>query len=162
MNNKLISTAIKSRKVRFRCGILLLFAFSICLMSCAQLLLQKPSFALRKVILSPVSFTESNLLLDLDAQNPNLFNLTLKSFECSIYLKNEEIGNGRLEKEILIPSVSTTRIQVPLNVKYKDLKEILKVLFSEHDLPYKLEGNANVSSVFGSLTFPFSKDGHIN
>ena len=85
-----------------------------------------------------------------------------KSFECSIYLKNEEIGNGRLEKEILIPSVSTTRIQVPLNVKYKDLRGILKVLFAERDLPYKLEGNANVSSVFGSINFPFSKEGQID
>ena len=162
MKNKLISTAIKSRKARLYGGILLLFAFSISLMSCAHLILQNPSFTLRKVSLSQISFTESNLLLDLDAQNPNRYNLTLKTFECVIYLKDEEIGNGRLEKEILIPSASTTRIQVPLNVKYKDLKEILKVLFSEHDLPYKLEGNANVSSVFGSLTFPFSKDGHIN
>ncbi len=162
MKNKLISTAIKLRKAKLYCGILLLFAFSISLMSCAHLILQNPSFTLRKVSLSQISFTESNLLLDLDAQNPNRYNLTLKTFECVIYLKDEEIGNGRLEKEILIPSASTTRIQVPLNVKYKDLKEILKVLFSEHDLPYKLEGNANVSSVFGSLTFPFSKDGHIN
>ena len=162
MKNKLISKAIKSRNVKLYCRILLLFAFSISLMSCAHLILQNPSFSLRKVSLSQISFTESNLLLDLDAQNPNRYNLTLKSFECIIYLKNEEIGNGRLEKEILIPSASTTRIQVPLNVKYKDLKEILKVLFAERDLPYKLEGNANVSSVFGSLNFPFSKDGRIN
>ncbi|MBN1473164.1 MAG: LEA type 2 family protein [Syntrophaceae bacterium] len=162
MNNKFISTAIKSRTVKPCCRILLLFAFSISLMSCAHLILQNPSFALRKVSLSPISFTESNLLLDLDVQNPNRYNLTLKSFECSIYLKNEEVGNGRLEEEILIPSASITQIQVPLNVKYKDLREILKVLFTERDLPYKLEGNANVSSIFGSLNFPFSKDGHIN
>lgn len=162
MKNKLISKAKKSRKARLWCGILLLVAFSISLMSCAHLILQNPSFNLRKVSLSPISFTESNLLLDLDVQNPNRYNLTLKSFECVIYLKNDEIGNGLLEKEILIPSASTTRIQVPLNVKYKDLREILKALFTERDLPYKLEGNANVSSVFGSLNFPFSKDGHIN
>src|SRR4030065_1143528 len=117
MNNKIISTAIKSRKVNLYCRILLLFAFSISLMSCAHLILQNPSFTLRKVSLSQISFTESNLLLDLDAQNPNRYNLTLKSFECIIYLKNEEIGNGRLEKEILIPSASTTQIQVPIAVK---------------------------------------------
>jgi LEA14-like dessication related protein len=162
MKNKIISTAIKSRKVMLYCKILLLLAFSISLMSCAHLILQNPSFTLRRVSINPISFTESNLLIDLDVENPNRYNLTLKSFECSIYLKNEEIGNGRMEKEILIPSASTTQIQVPLNVKYKDLKEILKVLFTERDLPYKLEGNANVGSVFGSLNFPFSKDGHIN
>jgi hypothetical protein len=67
-----------------------------------------------------------------------------------------------LEKEILIPSSTTTQIQVPLAVKYKDLSGILKVILTEHDLPYKIEGNANVSSVFGSLNFSFSKDGRIN
>jgi len=162
MNNKLISTAIKSRKVRLHCRILFLFAVSIYLMSCATLILENPSFTLRKVSLSPISFTESNLLLDLDVQNPNHFDLTLKSFGCSIYLKNEEIGNGHLGKEILIPSSTTTQIQVPLAVKYKDLSGILKVILTEHDLPYKIEGNANVSSVFGSLNFSFSKDGRIN
>jgi len=162
MNNKSIYSAIKSRKVRLWRTILLLFVFSMSLVSCAHLILQNPTFTLRKVSLSQVSSTESNLTLELDAQNPNLYNLTLKSFECVIYLKNEEIGNGRLEKEILIPSSSTTRIQVPLNVKYKDFRAILKALFTERDLPYKLEGSANVGSVFGSLKFPFSKDGHIN
>jgi len=161
MNNKLISTAIKFRKVRLHCRILFLFVFFICLMSCATWILENPSFTLRRVSLSPISFTESNLLLDLDVQNPNHYNLTLNSFGCSIYLKNEEIGNGHLEKEILIPSSSTTQIQVPLAVKYKDLSGILKVIFTEHDLPYKIEGNANVSSVFESLNFPFSKEGII-
>jgi LEA14-like dessication related protein len=162
MNNKLISAAIKSRKVRLYCRILFLFAFSFCLMSCANWILENPSFALRRVSFSPISFTESNLLLDLDVQNPNHFDLTLKSFGCSIFLKNEEIGNGRLEKEIMIPSSSTTQIQVPLAVKYKDLGGILKIILTEDDLPYKIEGNANVSSVFGSLNFPFSKEGRIN
>ena len=161
MNNKLIYTAIKFRKVRLHCRILFLFAFSICLMSCATWILENPSFTVRRVSLNPISFTESNLLLDLDVQNPNHFDLTLKSFGCSIYLKNEEIGNGHLGKEILIPSSSTTQIQVPLVVKYKDLSGILKVIFTEHGLPYKIEGNANVSSVFGSLNFPFSKEGII-
>jgi LEA14-like dessication related protein len=150
------------KKIKLYCRILFLFAFSICLMSCTNWILENPSFTLRRVNLSPISFTETNLLLDLDVQNPNHFDLTLKSFGCSIYLKNEEIGNGHLEKELLIPSSSTTQIQVPLVVKFKDLSGILKAIFAEDDLPYKIEGNANVSSVFGNLKFPFSKEGRIN
>jgi LEA14-like dessication related protein len=88
-----------------------LFALSICLMSCTNWVLDNPSFTLRKVSFSPISFTEIKLLLDLDVQNPNHFDLKLKSFEYTVYLKNEEIGNGRLEKELLIPSSSTTQNQ---------------------------------------------------
>lgn len=130
-------------------------------MSCLSWILEKPSFVLRGVILSPRSFTEINLLIDLDVQNPNRFDLTLKSFECAIYLKNEEIGKGRLKNEILIPSSSTTRIQVPIDAKFKDLGGSLKTIFTGGDLPYKIEGNANVGTAFGSLNFPFSKEGPI-
>jgi len=161
MNNKLISTPIKFRKVRLHYVMLFLLAFSICFISCTSWILENPSFALRRVSLSPFSSTETNLLLDLDVQNPNHFDLTLKSFGCSIYLKNAEIGNGRLEKKVLIPSSSTTQIQVPLVVKFKDLSGILKIIFTERNLPYKIDGSANVSSVFGSLNFPFSKEGII-
>ncbi|MCX5839148.1 MAG: LEA type 2 family protein [Deltaproteobacteria bacterium] len=141
------------------CRILFLCAFSIFLMSCLNWILEKPSFVLRGVILSPRSFTEMNLLIGLDVQNPNRFDLTLKSFQCSIYLKNEEIGKGRLENELLIPSSSTARIQVPIDVKFKDLGGSLKTFFTGGDLPYKIEGKADVRTVFGSLHFTFSKEG---
>ncbi len=124
--------------------------------------MEKPSFVLRGVILSPRSFTEMNLLIGLDVQNPNRFDLTLKSFECTIYLKNEETGKGRLENELLIPSSSTTRIQVPIDVKFKDLGGSLKAMLTGGDLPYKIEGKADVRTAFGSLNLPFSKEGSIN
>jgi LEA14-like dessication related protein len=122
----------------------------------------KDSFTIRRVTLGPISSTETNLLLDFDVQNPTHFDLTLKSFEYTIYLKNEEIGNGHLGKELLIPSSSITQIQVPLVAKFKDFNGILKVILTGADLPYKIEGTADVSTVFGSLKFPFSEEGNIN
>jgi LEA14-like dessication related protein len=151
---------LNQRKVRTHCSILFLFAFSIFLMSCLSWILEKPSFVLRGVILSPRSFTEMNFLVGLEEQNPNHFDLTLKSFECTIYIKNEEIGKGRLENELLIHSSSTTQIQVPIVTKFKDLGGSLKTIFTGGDLPYKIEGKADIRTAFGSLNFPFSKEGH--
>jgi LEA14-like dessication related protein len=153
---------MNQEKVKTHCRILCLCAFSFFLMSCLSWILEKPSFVLRGVILSPRSFTEMNLLIGLDVQNPNRFDLTLQSFECTIYLKNEEIGKGRLGKEVLIPSSSSTQIQVPVDVKFKDLGGSLKAIFTGGDLPYKIEGKADVSTAFGSLNFPFAKEGHTN
>jgi LEA14-like dessication related protein len=153
---------LNQKRVSTHCRILFLCAFFILLISCVSWILEKPSFVLRKVILSPRSFTEMNLLVGLDVENPNRFDLTLKSFECTMYLKNEEIGKGRLENEILIPSSSTTQIEVPIGVKFKDLGGSLRAIFTGGDLPYKIEGKADVSTVFGSLNFPFSKEGPVN
>jgi LEA14-like dessication related protein len=142
-------------------GLLFLLALSICLVSCLSWIMEKPSFVLREIILSPSSLTEVNLLLGLDVQNPNRFDLTLKSFEYVVFLNNEEIGTGRLEKEILVPSSSTTQVQVPVAAKFKDLGGSLRAIITGNDLPYKIEGKASVKTAFGSRDFPFSKDGLI-
>ena len=149
------------KKVRIHCRILFLFVLSIFLVSCLNWILEKPSFTLRGVSISPISFAKMNLLIDLDVQNPNKFDLILQSFEYTVYLKNEEIGNGRLEKELLIPSSSTTQIQVPLIAKFKDWSASLKAVFTEDDLSYKIEGKADVGTIFGSSNFSFSKEGRI-
>jgi LEA14-like dessication related protein len=143
-------------------GVLFLLALSMCLVSCLSWIMEKPSFVLREIILSPSSLTEANLLLGLDVQNPNHFDLTLKSFEYVILLNNEEIGTGRLEKEILVPSSSTTQVQVSVVAKFKDLGGSLKTIITGHDLPYKIEGKASIKTTFGSRYLPFSNDGRIN
>ncbi len=139
-----------------------LLTLSICLVSCLNWIMEKPSFVLREIILSPSSLTEVNLLLGLDVQNPNRFDLTLKSFEYVVFLNNEEIGTGRLEKEILVPSSSTTQVQASVIAKFKDLGGILKTIITGHDLPYKIEGKVSIKTTFGSRYFPFSNDGRIN
>ena len=139
-----------------------LFALSILLMSCVSWILEKPSFVLREIILNPRSFTEMNLILGLEVQNPNRFELTLKSFEYTVSLNNEEIGNGHLEKELLIPSSSITRVQVPVVAKFKNLGGSLKTIITSDNLPYKIEGKTDIKTAFGCLNFPYSKEGHIN
>ncbi len=146
---------LDQKKARAYRSVLLLFSLSILLMSCLSWIMEKPSFVLRGVILSPNSSTGMNLLLGLEVQNPNHFDLTLKSFEYTFHLKNEEIGNGRLEKELVIPSSSTSQVQIPVVAKFKDLGGILKAIFTEDELPYKIEGKADVRTAFGSRNFPF-------
>jgi LEA14-like dessication related protein len=153
---------LNQSKVGTHYRILLLFAISVFLVSCLGWILEKPSFVLREVILSPRSLKETNLLLGLEVQNPNRLDLTLTSFEYTVSLNNEEIGNGRLEKEFLIPSSSVTRVQAPVVAKFKDLGGSLKAIISGDNLPYKIEGKADIKTALGNLSFPFSKEGHIN
>jgi LEA14-like dessication related protein len=153
---------LSQKKIKAFRRILFLCAFSMILMSCLSWILEKPSFVLREVTLNPRSFTEMNLLLGLDIQNPNRFELILKSFEFTIYLNNEKIGKGHMKNALLIPSSSTMSVQAPIDVKFKDLGGSLKAIFTGGDLPYKIEGNAIVRTVFGSLNFPFSTEGNTN
>jgi LEA14-like dessication related protein len=146
-------------KKQYLIGILTVCAL---LVSCANWMMETPSFVLRQISLKPRSFTEMNLIVALDVQNPNRFDMTLKSFQYTLYLNRQEIGNGRLEKEILIPSSSTTRIQVPLTANFKDWSRSLSAFIAGGDLPYKIEGTTEMKTVFGSMNYPFSKEGKMN
>lgn len=155
---------LNRKNVKALHGILLLFPLSLFFVSCLGWILEKPFFVLREITLSPRSFTEMDLLLGLDVQNPNRFDLTLKSFEYTLYLNNEEIGNGRLEKEILIPSSSISRVQAPVAASFKNLTGSLKSIISGiagKDVSYKIEGKVNIRALYGSFNFPFSKEGRI-
>jgi LEA14-like dessication related protein len=153
---------LNGRNLKLFKKIVILAALSIGVLSCASYFLEKPSFALRKITLSPRSFTEMNLVLGVEVQNPNRFDLKLTSFEYSVFLKNEAIGNGRLEKELMIPASATTEIEAPVTAKFKSLGESLMTLITGNDIPYRIEGKVEVKTFFGSRTFPFSKDGRIN
>jgi LEA14-like dessication related protein len=153
---------LNGKKCFANISILFLLALSICLTSCLSWIMEKPSFVLREIILRPSSLTEAKLLIGLDVQNPNRFDITLKSFEYVLFLDNKEIGTGRLEKEILVPSLSATQVQVSVVAKFKDLGGILKTIIAGDDLPYKIEGKASIETALGSRDFPFSKDGRTN
>lgn len=155
---------LNQKNARTHHGMLLLFGFSLFLVSCLGWILEKPSFVLREITLTPRSLTEMTLLLGLDIQNPNRFDLTLKSLEYTVYLNNEEIGSGHLEKELLIPSSSITRMQAPVAASFKNLAGSLKSIISGiagKDMAYKIEGKANVKALYGSFHFSFSKEGRI-
>jgi LEA14-like dessication related protein len=155
---------LNKKNVRTHYRILFLFILPLFLVSCLGWILEKPSFVLREITLSPRSLIEMNLLLGLDVQNPNRFDLTLKSFEYTLYLNNEEIGKGRLEKEILIPSSSIAGVEAPVAASFKNLGGSLMSIiagFTGKDVSYKIEGKAEVKTFFGSFNFPFSKEGRI-
>lgn len=150
------------KKIGFDYRLVFLFVIFVFLVSCVSWILEKPSFILRGVMISPRSFTEMNLLLGLEAQNPNRFDLTLRSFECTVHLADEEIAKGHLEKPVLLSASSTTQIELPVAVQFKDLGASLKAVFTGGDLPYKIEGKANVGMLLGSFDFSFSNEGRIN
>jgi LEA14-like dessication related protein len=135
---------------------------SMFLISCLGLILQKPTFAIREIDLSPISLTEANFLLGFEVYNPNHFDLTLEYLEYAVYLKDKKIVKGGLGNEYLVSASSTTPIQIPTHVTFKDLGGEFSAIITGEDVPYKIEGNARIKTAFGSNDYPFSKEGRIN
>jgi LEA14-like dessication related protein len=101
-------------------------------------------------------------MIGLDVANPNRFDLILKSFEYTVYLNGEAVGNGHLDRALLIPAAATTRVQAPLAATFKNLGRSLKAVIGGKDVSYKIEGKAEIKAFLISQTFPFSKEGILN
>ena len=143
-------------------GLIIFGGLCLLLSSCAGWMMEEPSLQLRRVSLQPRSLTEIHLVLDLDVQNPNRFDLTIQSFQYKLFLNERGIGSGRLEKEVRIPADSAVRVQAPVVAGFKNWNESLRAVIADKGIPYRIEGEANVRTVFGSRNYPFSKRGKID
>jgi LEA14-like dessication related protein len=147
---------MKRTKKIFLLGLLFL------LPSCVSWLYEKPEFTLKEVVVKRISFGEINFLFGIEVQNPNGFDLKLRELEYRAYIEDQEVGNGRLEKEVLIAKSSSTLVQVPLQSDLRRMGNSLGLVLVGKNLRYKIEGAAVIKTRLGTSTIPFSKTGEIN
>jgi len=131
------------------------------LSSCLSLFLEKPTFTLKEIEIKRISFQEIDFLFGIEVQNPNQFDLKLRALEYTVYLSGQEVGKGRLEKEIKIVKAASTLVPVPLQTNLRNLGNPLALILAGKDLQYKIEGAAIIKASMGSTTIPFSKSGEI-
>jgi len=141
---------------------ILIFVLLFFLPACPSWFFEKPNISLKEVAVTTISLREINFLFGIEVQNPNPFDLKLRGLEYKAYLADQEVGNGRLEKEVLIAKSSSTLVQIPLQTDLKSLGNPLGLLLSGNDLRYKIEGAAVITARLGTTTIPFSKSGEIN
>jgi len=140
----------------------ILVGLALSLTACLSWFLKEPEVAVTRIIVDPRSLSEMTLTVGLQVKNPNGFDLKLTSFEYTVFLNGEEIGKGRLEKELLLPSSAVTEMEAPVSARFKNLGGSLLAMIALKDLPYKIEGRASVSTSFGSRDFTIQKEGRIN
>jgi len=140
-------------------GKIIFVGLLLLLPSCLSWFWEKPTFTLKEIALTRFSLKEMNFLFGIEVQNPNNFDLRLRGLDYVVYLNDQEVGRGQLEKEVRISKSSSTLVQVPLNADFKSLSGFLGPILSNQDLRYKIEGAAIVKAILGSATIPFSKTG---
>jgi LEA14-like dessication related protein len=140
---------------------ILIFGLLSLLPSCASWFFEKPTFSVKEIAITHISLKEINFLFGIEVENPNSFDLKLRGLEYKAYLDDQEVGKGRLEKEVLIAKSSSTLVQIPLQADFKSLGNPLGLFLSGKDLRYKIEGAAVIKARLGTTTIPFSKSGEI-
>ncbi|MFB3925606.1 MAG: LEA type 2 family protein [Syntrophales bacterium] len=137
------------------------FGLLLLIISCKGWIIESPTIILKDITVQQISLTELNLLLGMDIENPNSFDLELKALEFKLFLNDDEIGTGILQNELLVPKSCISAVHVPIAASYKNPGSYLKFLLGGRDLNYRLEGKAKIKSLLGTKSIPFKKEGQV-
>jgi LEA14-like dessication related protein len=143
-----------------RLKILILFSvFS--LPSCLGWFLEKPTFVLKEISVTQFSPLEVDLQFGIEVQNPNRFDLKLRSLEYVAILNDREVGHGQTQTGVTIAQLSSSLVQIPLQADLGNFGPVVTALLTGQPLKYKIKGSAVVEASLGKATLPFSKSGEI-
>ncbi len=129
------------------------------LSGCAGLFFEEPVITLKEIHVQQLSLTDASLVFVAEIQNPNGYELRLKSLDYTVHLNGKEAGGGFLEKEVSVPASSSAPVEIPVTARFGSLGGVAKLYLTGRELPYRIEGKALVKAGLFDRTFPFSRTG---
>ena len=129
---------------------------------CAGLFFEEPTIILKEIHVRQISLTDASIVFVAEIQNPNSYDLRLKSLDYTVLLSGQEAGDGSLQKEIPVPASSSVTVEIPVSARFGGLGGIARMYISGQEIPYRLEGNALVKAGLFDRTFPFSRTGTLS
>ena len=136
--------------------------FVLLITGCAGLFFEEPTIILKEIHVRQISLTDASIVFVAEIQNPNSYDLRLKSLDYTVLLSGQEAGDGSLQKEIPVPASASATVEIPVSARFGGLGGIARTYISGQELPYRLEGKALVKAGLFDRTFPFSRTGTLS
>ena len=143
---------------------LLLLLFTMTLFGCAELAKHadtiKPTAKLTGTRLANINFEQVDLIFDLAVENKNPITLDLAGLDYDLKIENQSLVSGVTAKAIKLKANSTSPVQLPVTLKFDDLKKLPGELWNKDKLAYDLQTTFNIIlPVIGNYAIPVSKQG---
>ncbi len=122
---------------------------------------QPPTLTPKKASVTSVSLSGIDLNLDLDATNPNGFDVAVQSIDASVTLDGNPMGTTKVSEAIDLPSKATTPVTVPLSIPWSNMGPLAGLATSGKDVTYEVQGTAAIGSAKLNVTVPFAAKGTI-
>jgi len=145
---------------------LLLLFFTISLIGCAELAKHadtiKPTAKLTGTRLANITFDQVDLVFDLAVENKNPIALDLAGLDYDLKIENQSLVSGVTAKAVNLKANATSPVQLPVTLKFDDLKKLPGELWKKDRLAYDLQTKFNINlPVIGNYAIPVSKQGEL-
>jgi LEA14-like dessication related protein len=141
-------------------------SLAIFLSGCAELAKHaetiKPTARLTGAHLSNINFDKVDLVFDLEVENKNPVALDLAGLEYDFKIEDQSLVSGVTAKAIELGANTTSPVQLPVTLKFDDLKKLPGELWNRDKLAYDLQTVFNITlPVIGNYAVPVSKQGEL-
>jgi LEA14-like dessication related protein len=145
---------------------LLLLLFTMTLISCAELAKHadtiKPTAKLTGTRLANINFEQVDLVFDLAVDNKNPVSLNLAGLDYELKIENQSLVSGTTAQAIQLKASSTSPVQLPITLKFNDLKNLPGELWNKDQIAYQLISQFNVDlPVIGNYAIPVTSKGEL-
>jgi LEA14-like dessication related protein len=104
-----------------------------------------------------------DLLVRLEAENPNSIELSARSVKARVMLDGKfDLGTVKVASPIKLPAHKRTKLDVPLSVKWRDLSGVIALVTSNRSVPYEVDGTVELGGDALSLDVPFRIGGTVS
>ena len=122
----------------------------------------KPTAKLTGVRLSDISFDKVDLIFDLAVENKNPVALKLAGMEYNLKVAEQSLISGIIAQEIKIAADSSSAVQLPVTLKFDDLKKLPGEVWGKDNFVYQLDTVFNLKlPIIGNYAIPVSKQGEL-
>jgi LEA14-like dessication related protein len=145
---------------------LLLFILLFSLNGCAELAKHtetiRPTAKITGAHLANINFNQADLVFDLAVENNNPVSLALASLDYDFKLENQSVVSGVTAKAMKLNANSTSTVQLPVTLKFDDLKKLPGELWNKDKLAYDLQTTFNITlPIIGNYAVPVAKKGEL-
>lgn len=122
----------------------------------------KPTAKLTGMSLKNIDFEKAELLFDIDVENKNPITLNLAGLEYDLIIAGQSLISGITAKGVKLNANSTSPVQVPVTLKFDDLKKLPGEIWGKDNFDYKLDTVVNVALPYiGNYAVPVTKTGQL-
>lgn len=123
---------------------------------------KKPTAKISNVKITALSLDQADLLFDIKISNPNSININLAGFDYDLLLNKASFLKGTQNKTVNIAAHASSKIQLPLSLRYEDIYKTFKSLSKKDKINYVLKlGLSFDLPVLGTVRVPIETKGSV-
>ena len=122
----------------------------------------KPDAQLTATRLANINFEQADLVFDLEIENKNPVAINLAQLDYDLKIEGHSLLSGVTAQGLQIEPASTTTVQLPLTLKFDDLRKLPGEVWKQDRFKYQLDTAFVVDlPIIGPYAIPVSKSGEL-